>query len=337
MNNALTNQTLSPRHLQLREMLFRRWKTNGVKIGEKIESQNEIIQFCGFSLITVIKTLKDLEAEGVIRRQVGKGSFLVNTPWTEAHWRIGFFYNRDIVGGGIFDNEFYTKLVVAFEKRVISDGHEFVLGSYTNNSMPISMWDALDAVILTGISSQTDLDDLKDTSGQVSLIVDLLQEAIPMHGYRLGYRQSFNEMFSHFAGQHKKYLYLNTTISSPEQAARRAAFLDAHKTHGAGTKLEIVNVNQETDLEDTTALLEAIASFKPNVICGYMHSSWKALIDANSAKRVSIFSFGLDIDQPGFVVDPGEWMKQTLPQIYGNLENRKSELVQHTFHAKFQP
>ena len=57
---------LSPRHLQLREMLFRRWKTNGAKVGDRIESQNEIIKFCDFSLITVIKTLKDLEAEGVI-------------------------------------------------------------------------------------------------------------------------------------------------------------------------------------------------------------------------------------------------------------------------------
>ena len=97
-------------------MLFRRWKTNGVKIGDKIESQNEIVKFCEFSLITVIKTLKDLEAEGIIRRQVGKGSFLVKTPWTEAHHRIGFFYNRDIVGGGIFNNDFYTKLVVALRK-----------------------------------------------------------------------------------------------------------------------------------------------------------------------------------------------------------------------------
>ena len=126
------NIELSPRHLQLRDMLFRRWKTNGVKVGDKIESQNEIVKFCEFSLITVIKTLKDLEAEGVIRRQVGKGSFLVKKPWTEAHHRIGFFYNRDIVGGGIFNNDFYTKLVVAFEKSIVSDGHEFILGSFTH-------------------------------------------------------------------------------------------------------------------------------------------------------------------------------------------------------------
>lgn len=337
LSKSPTNQALSPRHLQLRDMLFRRWKTNGVKIGEKIESQNEILKFCGFSLITVIKTLKDLEAEGIIRRQVGKGSFLAATPWTDSHWRIGFFYNRDIVGGGIFDNDFYTKLVVAFEKRVISDGHEFILGSFTDKSMPLSMWDTLDAVILTGITNQTQLDDLKETSGQVSLIVDILHDDLPVHGYRLGYRQSFNEMFKYFDGQHKKYLYLDTKIASPEQAARRTAFLSAHAEHGAGTELKIVNVNQETGRDDTAELVAAIQRFRPNFVCGYLHSSWRELIEAHSDKSVGIYAFGLDVDQPGFVVDPTEWMMQTLPQIYANLEDRKSDLVQITFHAKFNP
>ena len=115
----------------------------------------------------------DTWAEGVIRRQVGKGSFLVKTPWSEAHHRVGFFYNRDIVGGGIFNNDFYTKLVVAFEKAVVSDGHEFVLGSFTHKSMPIHLYDALDVVVLTGITQDTDLSKLPETSSQVA-IMDLV-------------------------------------------------------------------------------------------------------------------------------------------------------------------
>ena len=67
MGHRAVNVELTPRHLQLRELLLRRWKTKGLKAGDKIESQNEITKFCDFSLITVIKTLKDLEAEGVIR------------------------------------------------------------------------------------------------------------------------------------------------------------------------------------------------------------------------------------------------------------------------------
>ena len=133
-------QSLAPRHLQLRELLLHRWKADGVQIGDRIESQNEIAKICDFSLITIVKTLKDLEADGIIRRQVGKGSFLVRTPWTEAHHRIGMFYNRDVVGGGIFNNDFYTRLVVGLEKAVVSDGHEFIMGSFTNAKMPMVVW-----------------------------------------------------------------------------------------------------------------------------------------------------------------------------------------------------
>lgn len=317
-------------------MLFRRWKTGGVKVGDKIDSQNEIIKFCDFSLITVIKTLKDLEAEGVIRRQVGKGSFLVKTPWAEAHWRVGFFYNRDIVGGGIFNNEFYTKLVVAFEKGIISDGHEFILGSFTHNAMPISMWDALDAVILTGITDETHLDDLKQTSGQISLL-DMISGDLPLHSYRLDYGPAFNAMFSHFEGQNQKYLYLDTKIVSPEQAARREAFLNAHASHAAGTELKIIEVNQETGADDTAALEAAIAEFEPDLVCGYMHRSWHDLIEQFSKKQVKVYAFALDSDQPGFVADTAEWMKQVLPKIYDNLEDRQSAPAHHTYPAKFNP
>ena len=82
---------LLSRHLQLRNMLFKHWKTKGLKKGEKIESQNDIKTFCDFSLITIIKTLNDLQAEGIIERKVGKGSYLQNAPWFTSHLRIGFF------------------------------------------------------------------------------------------------------------------------------------------------------------------------------------------------------------------------------------------------------
>ena len=52
-------QTKLPRHLQLREQLLRRWKEAGLTVGDRIESQNEILASCEFSLATVLKTLKD--------------------------------------------------------------------------------------------------------------------------------------------------------------------------------------------------------------------------------------------------------------------------------------
>lgn len=312
---------LSPRHLQLRDMLLRRWKTNGVKVGDKIESQNEIVKFCEFSLITVIKTLKDLEAEGIIRRQVGKGSFLVKTPWTEAHHRIGFFYNRDIVGGGIFNNDFYTKLVVALEKAVVSDGHEFILGSFTHKSMPVHMWDALDVVVLTGITRDTELGKLADTSSQVA-ILDLVIDELPYHAYRIDFEPAFDAMFRANDGERRKYLYLNSSITSSEQASRLTSFKRACARCRVEQELRVISVNQETGAEDTAELEAVLKSYKPDFVCGYLHHSWVPLIAAKATKPTKAYSYSLDPDRPGFYVNSAEWMQQVLADIYANLEDR---------------
>ncbi|NOZ33516.1 MAG: GntR family transcriptional regulator [Alphaproteobacteria bacterium] len=336
MGSTGLNKHLAPRHLQLRDTLFRRWKTRGSRPGDKIESQNEIIKFCEFSLITVIKTLKDLEADGIIRRQVGKGSFLVKTPWAEAYWRIGFFYNRDIVGGGIFNNAFYTRMVVAIEKGVVSDGHEFILGSFTHKSMPTNIWDALDAVILTGITEETDTAGLMATSSQVNLI-DVLKDNMPQHSFRLDFASPFHDMFDRFQGQNLKYLYLDSQIVSPEQAARRTGFEVAHAGNDPGAVTKIIRVNQEAAAGDTSALQGAIAEFQPDLICGYMHRDWHDLIARWAVKKTRIYAFALDSDRPGFVVDTADWMGQVLPRIYANLANRQSDAVQHIYPAKFVP
>ncbi|MCX5494743.1 hypothetical protein OSH11_08520 [Kaistia dalseonensis] len=325
----------SPRHLQLRDTLFRRWKTLGLGAGDRIESQNEIVRFCDFSLITVVKTLKDLESEGIIRRQVGKGSFLVQTPWAEAHWRIGFFYNRDTVGGGIFDNEFYTRLVMAFEKGVVSDGHEFIMGSFTHQRMPVGMWDALDAVVLTGFTGETRLEALGETSSQVSLI-DASLDGDRFHSYRLDYGPAFAEMFRESGARRRTYLYLDSKFSSNEQAAR----LDAFRHAGAGTKvdqrLEIIAVNQETDVGNTDALKAAIEQVRPDVVCGHIHQAWRPLI-RSIVPDAAIYPFLLDSAAPGFVVDTAGWMRTILPMIYAHLGDRQRPPAIHTYPARFRP
>lgn len=328
------NIELSPRHLQLRDMLFRRWKTNGVKIGDKIESQNEIVKFCEFSLITVIKTLKDLEAEGIIRRQVGKGSFLVKKPWSEAHHRIGFFYNRDIVGGGIFNNDFYTKLVVAFEKRVVSDGHEFILGSFTHRNMPIHLWDALDVVVLTGITGETAVDQIAETSSQVA-IMDLLLEGQPYHAYRIDFEPAFQQLIKRNDGRKNKYLYLNSSITSNEQATRLAAFKKACASSATPQELKVISVNQEAG-DGADELLAVLKSYKPDFVCGYVHSSWLPLIAAQ-APKAKVYPYALDADRPSFRVKSDEWMEQALADIYANLEDRKPGAKVFSFPGTLRP
>ena len=97
-----------------------------IKKGDKIESQNDIKSFCDFSLITIIKTLNDLQAEGIIERKVGKGSYLQNAPWFTSHLRIGFFYNRDVVGGGIFHNNFLIlKFIIRIKKYTMHHNNKY--------------------------------------------------------------------------------------------------------------------------------------------------------------------------------------------------------------------
>lgn len=330
------NIELRPRHLQLRDLLFRRWKTNGLKLGDKIESQNEITQFCDFSLITVIKTLKDLEAEGVIRRQVGKGSFLVKAPWAEAHHRIGFFYNRNTVGGGIFNNRFYTRIVIALEKAVVSAGHEFIMGSFTHEKMPVSLWDRLDMVVVSGITEQTDTSGLSQTTSQVSLI-DAVIDLPGVHSYRLDYAPAFDEMFDRLGHRTNRVLYLDTVHISTEQAARLKAFESACARSEMPQVLRITKVDQEAEDYDLSALESAIVDFQPDLICGYMHHSWHVPMAERLMKPVRIYPFGLDSSRPGFVVDSDEWMKSVLPHIYQQLEDRRPEGELHTFPARFTP
>lgn len=194
------------------------------------------------------------------------------------------FYNRDIVGGGIFDNAFYTRMVIAFEKGVVSDGHEFILGSFTNSAMPTNIWEALDAVILTGITDATNTDGLMDTTSQVSLI-DLFPEAMPFHSFRLDFASPFVDMFKNFQGQSVKYLYLDSEISSPEQSARRKGFIDAHHAICPDAEISIIVVNQEVGVDDTDALKKAVAEFQPDVVCGYLHRNWRDLIEGAQGKK----------------------------------------------------
>jgi DNA-binding Lrp family transcriptional regulator len=330
------NVELTPRHLQLRDLLLRRWKTKGLKTGDRIESQNEITKFCDFSLITVIKTLKDLEAEGVIRRQVGRGSFLVQAPWAAAHHRVGFFYNRDIVGGGIFNNEFYTRLVIALERGVVSDGHEFIMGSFTHEKMPVVLWDMLDMVVLTGVTKETDISALSQTTSQVS-VLDAVVDAPGVHSYRLDYGPAFAEMFARLGTRPNRVLYLDTVHVSSEQAARLTAFKAACLGGDVVQTLRVTTVNQEDQLADISALEATIAEFQPDLICGYMHHRWHARMAECLAKPVRIYPFGLDSHRPGFVVESGDWMKSLLPELYQKLDDRGADNAVHTFPAHFVP
>tara|TARA_B100000579_G_scaffold429624_1_gene441698 strand:- start:188 stop:1183 length:996 start_codon:yes stop_codon:yes gene_type:complete len=329
----MKKQLLS-RHLQLRNMLFKRWKTKGLKKGDKIESQNDIKNVCDFSLITIIKTLNDLNSEGIIKRKVGKGSYLNNAPWFKKHLRVGFFYNRDVVGGGIFHNNFYTKLVVAFEKQVISDGHEFILGSFTHKSKPVLLWDDLDATVLTGITKETKLDEFNRTSCLLSFL-DTQSDKLEKSNYRINLELAFKSMFQYLKKNKTNILYLDSTIISPEQTSRLRSFKRNYKILGKNSKLKIISVDQEININKTDELVKCIIEFKPDVVCGYVHPDWYELIEKVSSKKIKIYSLLIDHNGPGFIVNSNNWMKEILPDIYLRLNDRKIITQPKPYNATF--
>jgi len=330
----MKKQLLS-RHLQLRNKLLKHWKTKGLKKGDKIESQNDIADFCDFSLSTIIKTLNDLQTEGIIQRKVGKGSYLQSVPWSKNHLRIGFFYNREVVGGGIFYNSFYTKIVVAFEKQVISDGHEFILGSFTHKTKPISLWDDLDAVALTGITTKTQVRDFNNTSCLLSFIEKQVG-SLSNISYHIDFEPSFNEMFKN-NNNNSKILYLDSKIHTLERDIRTKAFKASFKNFGETNTLKSISVDQENEPHETTELVKMIVDFKPDFICGYIHFSWYDLINSVSQKEIKIYSPLLDSKHPGFIVDSEEWMRHILPDIYLKLKNRNILTQPKPYIAKFVP
>ena len=241
-----------------------------------------------------------------------------------------------MVGGGIFDNDFYTRLVVGLERSVVSDGNEFILGSFTNTKMPMAVWDALDVVVLTSITGDTQLDFLDQTASQISVIDQTLIHP-KVHSYRLDFTWAFQDMFKSLNGEVLRVLYLDSAISSNEQRLRRDAFTQAAAEFGPDCVPSFSKVNQE-DVEGGLApVLDAMGAHDPDLIVGYANSGWLAAIRAAVRPKTQVYPYGLDATGPGFVVSSTEWMQSVLPIIYSNLADRKARGAIHDFKVRFVP
>ena len=130
-------------------------------------------------------------------------------------------------------------------------------------------------------------------------------------------------MLKSIKGEKSNILYLDSIIKSPEQTARLNDFKNIFKSKSKDLRLKFVNVDQEFDIKKTDNIVKAILSFKPDIVCGYVHEDWYELIEQVSNKQISIYSLLIDSEKPGFIVDSNKWMKEILPDIYKRLDNRK--------------
>ena len=132
-------------------------------MGAQVEHVDAVVVGSGFGASVSAFRLAEAGRSVVVLergRAYPPGSF-ARSPYEMSH---AFWEPKDELFG-LFDIRSFRKI-----EGIVSAGHEFVMGSFTDERMPVGMWDALDAVVLTGFTRKTRLEALDTVSSQISLI-----------------------------------------------------------------------------------------------------------------------------------------------------------------------
>ncbi len=327
-------EPLLPRHVQLRERLLKSWREAGLKVRDQIESQNQIVAACEFSLATVIRTLKGLEADGVIERRVGQGSFLQKIPWERGSFKIGFYYERDVVGGPILSNPFYGPLLQALEAATLNAGHEFFLGSFTRKDIPLENWDRLDAVLLAGIDERFPV-----KKWSTSALIGILDAEV---GPDIGDRffidlNSAHEALAKWTCRRRwnRVLYVDAKVKNEQTRRRLSAFKVLQRKHAPESTVKSITCNVEQD-RGSAALKSLVTEFKPQLVCGYIRPEWKRELEAMKTKPPVVVTIRSEpkVDT-AIVVDVSAWVKQILERMLARLSDRKMPASSFPFPVPF--
>lgn len=86
---ALTDGTTTPKHQQLREILYD-WCTQSLSPGDMLPGERVLEEHFGVSRITVRRAIGDLVASGKLARRRGKGTFVADSEIMGAHDAASF-------------------------------------------------------------------------------------------------------------------------------------------------------------------------------------------------------------------------------------------------------
>jgi len=116
-------------YLQIQKDIKRRIKRNELKIGDKIQSQNELVKYYDVSLITVKKALSNLIAEGVLYSRIGKGTY-IGDPKVKLdlskHRSIGVVLQN-------LEHPFFAPLISQIERAADKAKYNMLLSSSAGN------------------------------------------------------------------------------------------------------------------------------------------------------------------------------------------------------------
>ncbi len=112
-------------YLQIQNDIIKRIKRNELKVGDKLESQNELVSYYDVSLITVKKALANLLSAGIIYSRIGKGTFIAD-PKTKLdlskHKSLGILLQT-------LEHPFFTPLVSQIESEGNKNNYNILLSS----------------------------------------------------------------------------------------------------------------------------------------------------------------------------------------------------------------
>lgn len=300
------NSSRLPRHRQLREDLLRQWKYQRLQKGSKIAGQTELVASSGFSLVTVIKTLKDLETDGVIDRKVGIGSYILDPVWDTGSYQVGFYYNRDVVGGSILNNSFYGNLLQHLESTLLEEGHEFIYGSFSADTMVQENWKHLDALFLTGLTGGPLESEIE--VGAVVAQLDAYGKAPLYDTFHLDVAPAFQRIIQQAKESAARHiLYVDSVHTDAQTKHRYKQFKATLRNLHPSATYEKIYCDTEHDLQAEN-LIKQIEKNPLDVVLGYIHPLWKKSILAQHKNTIRIYNFAAQGEESESIeVDYAAW------------------------------
>lgn len=321
-----------PRHRQLRENLLRHWKYQRLRKGGKIASQTELVESSGFSLATVIKTLKDLESDGVIERKVGIGSYILDPVWETGTYRVGFYYNRNVVGGSILNNPFYGNLLRQLESTLLEEGHDFIYGSFSEDTVFQESWKGLDALFLTGLTGGP----LSSEIGVDAVVahLDAYSETPRYDTFHLDASPAFQRIIRQAkAANAKRILYVDGVHANPQTEHRHSQFKNALSEILPSATYERISCDTEHDAQ-AADLMRRIELTPPDLLLGYIRSIWKKSILAKYDNKIQVYNFEAKGEESESIeVDYAAWAREIWSRTQQRIQQITLAPVCHHFPA----
>lgn len=118
-----------PFYKQVGEDIINQINSGALKVGDKLQTQNELVKHYDVSLITIKRALSDLISEGILYARAGKGTFVAKQPQKidlSKHLTVAYVL-KDL------NNPFYQSMVSSMERYLSKNNCNLMLYSSDNH------------------------------------------------------------------------------------------------------------------------------------------------------------------------------------------------------------